>query len=111
VTGVCRALAHPARRALLQALTRGECDVSNLSASSGLDQPTVSKHLRALRTAGLVQVRVDGRRRCYSLASEVTVRRLLELLTEIDAGPRRPPVLDAFPALPSAATTPAAAPG
>ena len=84
VTGVCRALAHPVRRALLQALSRGECDVGGLSAGSGLDQPTASKHLAALRRAGLVQVRVDGRRRCYSLIHQETVRPLLDLLAELE---------------------------
>jgi DNA-binding transcriptional ArsR family regulator len=84
LTGVCRALAHPARRALLQALARGECDVGGLSAGSGLDQPAASKHLAALRRAGLVTVRVDGRRRCYSLAHEKTVRPLLALLSELE---------------------------
>lgn len=84
LTGVCRALAHPVRRALLQALSRGECDVGGLSAGSGLDQPTASKHLAALRRAGLVQVRVDGRRRCYSLTHEETVKPLLDLLAELE---------------------------
>lgn len=85
VTGVCRALSHPARRALLQALSRGECDVGGLSAGSGLDQPTVSKSLATLRGAGLVQVRVDGRRRCYSLNHEEIVRPLLGLLGELES--------------------------
>ena len=80
LTGICRALSHPTRRALLQALARYECDVGNLSIGHGLDQPTVSKHLATLRAAGLVQVRVDGRRRCYSLAHEEVVRPMLELL-------------------------------
>jgi DNA-binding transcriptional ArsR family regulator len=84
VTGACRALGHPARRALLQALARGECDVGGLSGGAGLDQPTASKHLAALRRAGLVTVRVDGRRRCYSLAHEKTLRPLLDLLTELE---------------------------
>jgi DNA-binding transcriptional ArsR family regulator len=84
VTGVCRALAHPVRRALLQALCRGECDVGHLSAGSGLDQPTASKQLAALRRAGLVQVRIDGRRRCYSLSHEEIVKPLLGLLAELE---------------------------
>lgn len=86
VAGVCRALAHPVRRELLQALSRGECDVGNLSAGSGLDQPTASKHLAVLRNAGLVQVRVDGRRRCYSLTHEEIVKPLLDLLADLEAG-------------------------
>ena len=84
LTGVCRALSHPARRALLQALSRGECDVGGLSTGLGLDQPTVSKSLATLRGAGLVQVRIDGRRRCYSVAHEEIVRPLLDLLTALE---------------------------
>jgi DNA-binding transcriptional ArsR family regulator len=85
LTGVCRALSHPARRALLQALSRGECDVGGLSAGSGLDQPTASKSLATLRRAGLVQVRIDGRRRCYSLNHEEIVKPLLDLLAELES--------------------------
>ena len=84
VTGACRALAHPARRALLQALSRGECDVGGLSTGLGLDQPTVSKSLAALRRAGLVEVRIDGRRRCYSLTHGEIVKPLLGLLAELE---------------------------
>ena len=85
LTGVCRALSHPARRELLRALSRGECDVGGLSAGSGLDQPAVSKSLATLRSAGLVQVRVEGRRRCYSLDHEEIVRPLLDLLAELES--------------------------
>ncbi|MEZ5126646.1 MAG: metalloregulator ArsR/SmtB family transcription factor [Thermoleophilia bacterium] len=84
-TAICKALAHPARRALLQALSRGECDVGRLSAGLRLDQPTVSKSLATLRAAGLVRVRVDGRRRCYSVNHEEIVRPLLGLLAELEA--------------------------
>lgn len=85
LTGVCRALSHPVRRTLLQALRRGECDVGGLSIGSGLDQPTASKSLATLRAAGLVRVRVDGRRRCYSLNREEIVGPLLDLLAELEA--------------------------
>lgn len=64
-------------------MSRGECDVGNLSAASGLDQPTTSKHLAALRRAGLVQVRVEGPRRCYSLAHGEVMQPLLDLLGEL----------------------------
>ncbi|MGC9221881.1 MAG: ArsR/SmtB family transcription factor [Solirubrobacteraceae bacterium] len=72
------------RRGLLDALSNGECDVQRLESCCGLDQPTVSKHLAALRAAGLVHVRVDGRRRCYSLAYAHHVRALLDLLVALD---------------------------
>jgi DNA-binding transcriptional ArsR family regulator len=80
-----RALAHPARRALLHALSRHECDVGTLSHGTGMDQPAVSKHLAALRSARLVQVRVEGRRRCYSLAHEDIVVSLLHLLDQLQS--------------------------
>lgn len=83
VSGACRALAHPVRRALLRSMSAGECDVGHLCTGAALDQPTVSKHLAALRCAGLVQVRVDGPRRCYSLAHPETLRPLLALLEEL----------------------------
>lgn len=83
--GVCRALAHPARRALLRELGQGECDVASLGAGSGLDQPTTSKHLAMLRSAGLVEVRIDCRRRCYSLTDGGITRALLDLLAELEA--------------------------
>jgi len=84
VSRACRALAHPVRRALLRSLSAGECDVSGLCAGSDLDQPTVSKHLAALRHAGLVHVRIEGPRRCYSLAHAETVRPLLALLEQLE---------------------------
>ena len=63
-------LAEPSRRALLQVLLGGESSVSALVDVSGLSQPVVSKHLKILREAGLVDVRPDGQRRLYSLRAE-----------------------------------------
>ncbi|MGC8511314.1 MAG: ArsR/SmtB family transcription factor [Acidimicrobiales bacterium] len=84
ISEICRALAHPVRRSLLTALATSECDVGRLSSHAGVDQPTASKHLAALRHAGLVRVRVDGRRRCYSLADEEIVTTLLALLVTLE---------------------------
>jgi len=61
------ALAQPIRRAMLETLREGEQLVGDLAASLTLPQPTASKHLRVLREAGLVSVRVDGPRRWYRL--------------------------------------------
>ena len=63
-------LAEPSRRVLLQALLVGESSVSALVEASGMSQPVVSKHLKILREAGLVDVRPDGQRRLYSLRAE-----------------------------------------
>lgn len=88
VTEVCKALAHPVRRTLLRALSRGECDVGKLSAGLGIDQPTVSKSLARLRAAGLVRTRIEGRRRCYTLKHDEDVRALLDLLDELESRER-----------------------
>lgn len=58
-------LADPTRRALLVALSTDERPVGDLVEEVGASQPTVSKHLRILREADLVQQRADGQRRLY----------------------------------------------
>ena len=58
---VFRALADPSRRAILERLARGETAVKDLTARSDISQPAVSQHLAALRKAGLVAERRDGR--------------------------------------------------
>jgi DNA-binding transcriptional ArsR family regulator len=60
-------LAEPHRRLILDLLREGERSVSELVRRLGLSQPGVSKHLRVLREAGLVRVRVDAQRRLYAL--------------------------------------------
>ena len=61
------ALADPARRRILDLLRAGERSVGDLVDRLALPQPAVSKHLRALRHAGLVEVRRDAQRRWYRL--------------------------------------------
>ena len=61
------ALADPVRRDILALLRRGEQPAGTLVDTLDLPQPNVSKHLKALREAGLVTIRVDGPRRLYSL--------------------------------------------
>ncbi len=58
---VFRALADPSRRAIFERLTRGEAAVKELTAAFEISQPAVSQHLAALRAAGLVSERRDGR--------------------------------------------------
>jgi DNA-binding transcriptional ArsR family regulator len=64
------ALAEPHRRQILDLLRRGERSVSDLVARLKLSQPGVSKHLRVLREAGLVEVRPEGRQRWYRLRAQ-----------------------------------------
>jgi DNA-binding transcriptional ArsR family regulator len=63
-------LAEPRRVAILDLLKDGERPVNDLVGSLGLSQPAVSKHLRVLRDAGLVQTRVDAQRRLYRIRPE-----------------------------------------
>lgn len=70
------ALAEPRRRQILDLLRGGERPVGELVGPLGLTQPAVSKHLRVLREAGLVEVRRDAQRRLYRLR--------LDPLTELD---------------------------
>lgn len=60
-------LADPGRRQILQALLGGERAAGELAAMLPISQPGVSKQLRLLREAGLVEVRQDARRRLYRL--------------------------------------------
>jgi DNA-binding transcriptional ArsR family regulator len=63
-------LAEPSRREILDLLRDGERPVGELVLATALSQPAVSKHLRVLREAGLVDVRTDRQRRIYRLRSE-----------------------------------------
>ena len=65
-----QALGEPRRLAILEQLREGEKSVGDLSARLGASQPAVSKHLRALREAGLVDVRPDAQHRYYRIRPE-----------------------------------------
>jgi DNA-binding transcriptional ArsR family regulator len=60
-----RAIANPRRRAMLELVWDRERGASEIAALSGLSRPATSQHLRVLREAGLVQVRVAGNQRLY----------------------------------------------
>ena len=63
-----KALAHPARLAILDALgARGTCTCGEVVPVVGLAQSTVSQHLKVLRQAGLIVGTTDGPRSCYCL--------------------------------------------
>jgi len=63
-----KAVAHPARVAILQQLLRANaCICGDLVAEIGLAQPTISQHLKELKAAGLIQGTVEGNRVCYCI--------------------------------------------
>jgi DNA-binding transcriptional ArsR family regulator len=64
------AVAEPRRREILNYLAMQERPVGEIVAALGLEQPSVSKHLRVLRDVGLVRVRREGRNMLYSLDAE-----------------------------------------
>ncbi len=74
---VLRALADESRRTVLETLAGGPATAGELAALLPIARPGVSRHLRVLREAGLVEVRQQAQRRVYSLRPEP--------LAEVDA--------------------------
>ena len=70
-------VAEPNRRAILSLLASSQRSVGEIERRLRMPQPTVSKHLRVLREAGLVEATVDAQRRLYRLKPEA--------LREVDA--------------------------
>ena len=58
-------IAEPNRRAILSLLASSERSVGDIERRLRMSQPSVSKHLRVLRDAGLVEQRVEAQRRVY----------------------------------------------
>jgi DNA-binding transcriptional ArsR family regulator len=99
---VLRALADESRRTLLEALADGPATAGELAALLPIARPGVSRHLRVLREAGLVDVRPDAQRRVYELRPQplaevdewlgryraLWTRRLDALHTEVARGKR-----------------------
>jgi len=74
-----RALGDPTRLRILNNLMQGECCVSDLVESTGLEQPCVSRHLIVLRREGILTRRAEGNRAYYSI-DDSTVMRLFGLV-------------------------------
>lgn len=64
------AIAEPRRREILSFLALQERPVGDIVERLGLDQPSVSKHLRVLRSVGLVRMRCQGRHKFYRTNAE-----------------------------------------
>jgi DNA-binding transcriptional ArsR family regulator len=75
-----RAMGHPGRRAMLRAARDGERTATELADAAGLAASAASPHLKILRETGLMQVRVDARRRLY----RVDPARLAEVRATLD---------------------------
>ena len=77
------AVAEPRRREILTYLALQERPVGDIVATLGLEQPSVSKHLRVLRDVGLVHVRRDGRQKLYR-TNAAAIRPLHEWATTFE---------------------------
>jgi len=64
---IFQALADPTRRRILDLLRADEMDAGEIAAYFNTSRPGISRHLRVLRQAGLVEVRAEAQRRVYSL--------------------------------------------
>jgi len=67
---IFQTLADPTRLSIVEAMRGGECAVGDLVDRVDIKQSGVSRHLRILHEAGLVQVRPDGQRRLYPLRAQ-----------------------------------------
>jgi DNA-binding transcriptional ArsR family regulator len=75
-----RALADPRRRRMLELAWDRECSPSDLARSCQLSRPATSQHLKVLREAGLISVRLEKNRRLYRVRAD----RLAELRAMLD---------------------------
>jgi len=64
------ALADPTRRRIVELLSRGECAAGEIVEAFDVSGPAISQHLKVLREASLVQVRIEGQRRIYQLNAQ-----------------------------------------
>jgi DNA-binding transcriptional ArsR family regulator len=80
MTAVFEVLAEENRRRILDLLVDDERHVGELVERLSLSQPAVSKHLRVLRDAGLVEARTDAQRRLYRIRTE-PLREMYDWLT------------------------------
>ncbi|REJ85062.1 MAG: ArsR family transcriptional regulator [Bacteroidetes bacterium] len=68
VAGMAKAMAHPARIAILQYLLRkNSCMCGDIVQELPLAQPTVSQHLKELKNAGLIKGKIEGATVCYCI--------------------------------------------
>lgn len=69
---MAKAIAHPARIAILQILIKADaCICGDLVEELGLAQATISQHLKELKNAGLIQGTIEGTSVCYCIDPKV----------------------------------------
>jgi len=81
---VFSALADPTRRAILKRLSNGQASVNEISVPFQMSQPAISKHLKVLERAGLIERKIDEQRRPAKLLAQNMVE-AVEWLSEFKA--------------------------
>jgi predicted transcriptional regulator len=72
LAAMAKAIAHPARIAILQYLAKkNACVCGEIVDEIGLAQATISQHLKELKTAGIIQGNIDGTSVCYCIDPKV----------------------------------------
>lgn len=83
LAGLCKALGHPARIAILRhLLAEDRCICGSIVAVMPLAQSTVSQHLKILKESGLVQGEVEGLKTCYCV-NKKTLAHLFASMSEL----------------------------
>lgn len=89
LANMAKAIAHPARIAILQQLLQtNACVCGSLVNELGLSQPTISQHLKELKLAGVIQGVVEGTSVCYCIEPN-TWRKLRESFNGFFCGIKR----------------------
>ncbi len=87
IAAFAKVFSHPARVAILQQLFEIDaCYCGDLSEEIGLAQPTISQHLKELKTIGLIKGTVEGTKVCYCIDHEnwVKMKNMMHLLLDQD---------------------------
>ncbi|MGC4038494.1 MAG: metalloregulator ArsR/SmtB family transcription factor [Chitinophagaceae bacterium] len=72
IASMAKAIAHPARIAILQILIKANaCICNDLVDELGLAQPTISQHLKELKSVGIIQGTIEGTSVCYCINPDV----------------------------------------
>lgn len=81
--GMMKALAHPARIAILEYLLKvNDCICGDIVNELPLAQPTISQHLKEMKNAGIIQGNVDGNAICYCI-DEKAIEKIVAYFTAI----------------------------
>ncbi|MFC1467216.1 ArsR/SmtB family transcription factor [Verrucomicrobiota bacterium] len=80
---ILKTLSHPVRLQILRVLMDGPSCVQEANeVFDGLSQPNLSQHLSALKKCGVVDCRVEGKKRCYFICRPTLVQGLVTLLEQ-----------------------------